>query len=275
MKRTLGWYLGDALWRITRRKTSVGESLCKLAKLYVAAYEDRGDEAKWNGEAELLHRLRKLAPTTIFDVGANIGDWTELALASGPEVKVHAFELSGTTAACLRNRFAQEARTIVNDFGLSDETGVFEFREYAHNPKLNTLLTAKIVHSDESVLRTARVMTGDDYCEENGILAIDLLKIDAEGVDYKVINGFEKLLSRRAIRLIQFEYGYAAVCTRFLVGDFVSFFEKFGYRVAPLRSQGIDLSQYSVIWNNFEFGPNFVAFKQDDAELIACCGRRE
>lgn len=41
---------------------------------------------------ELLRLLQPLAPTVIYDVGANVGTWTLLAKALFPQVEVHAFE---------------------------------------------------------------------------------------------------------------------------------------------------------------------------------------
>jgi hypothetical protein len=49
------------------------------------------------------------------------------------------------------------------------------------------------------------IRTGDTFCAEAGISAIDLLKIDTEGYDYYVLQGFKRMLREKRIRVIQFE----------------------------------------------------------------------
>ena len=47
----------------------------------------------------------------------------------------------------------------------------------------------------------------DDFAVENGIEGITVLKIDTEGLDLSILHGARKLLTRRAVRVVVFEYG--------------------------------------------------------------------
>ena len=59
-----------------------------------------------------------------------------------------------------------------------------------------------------------RVSTGDDYCREHSVSSLDLLKVDTEGSDLQVLRGFREMLERRAIDVVQFEYGRASITSR-------------------------------------------------------------
>jgi hypothetical protein len=51
------------------------------------------------------------------------------------------------------------------------------------------------------------MQTGDQFCAAHGIAAIDYLKVDTEGYDLKVCQGFRSMIERQAIALIQVECG--------------------------------------------------------------------
>lgn len=55
------------------------------------------------------------------DVGANIGDWSTMALKLYPQAKIHAFEIVPQTFAILKNNIqANNTRIVLNNFGLLD-----------------------------------------------------------------------------------------------------------------------------------------------------------
>jgi hypothetical protein len=57
-----------------------------------------------------------------------------------------------------------------------------------------------------AIRRQVRVIALDNICAERGLDLIDLLKIDAEGYDFQVLRGAEKLLKEQKISVVQFEY---------------------------------------------------------------------
>ena len=56
----------------------------------------------------------------------------------------------------------------------------------------------------------------DDYVSRNNISKIDFLKIDAEGMDYKVILGGLDTIKNNKVSYIQFEFGYWANIQKFV-----------------------------------------------------------
>ncbi len=61
-----------------RRNPLLGR-LARACWSYLAAYSNFDYDPRTNGELRVLQALAALEPRCVFDVGANIGDWTALA----------------------------------------------------------------------------------------------------------------------------------------------------------------------------------------------------
>lgn len=222
-----------------------------------------------NGEKRLLERLAELKPVTVFDVGANVGDWSLVASALMPQATVHCFELSPSTYQTLRQRLVG-AQFRVNNCGMGNQNGVIEFKDYGENSTVNTILTDATYHDHQLTARItqSQIVTGDSHCKGHGVDQIDLLKIDVEGADHLVLEGFAEMLSRRKVRVVQFEYGYTHGDAKFLMRDFYRLFAAYGYLVGRLSPRGVDFSPWHYKLNDFRSGPNYLAVHQDDADLL-------
>ena len=117
------------------------------------------------------------------------------------------------------------------------------------------------------------VITGDEYCQQHGIQHIDFLKIDVEGADHLVLEGFDRMLDSRAVRVVQFEYGYTHGDAHFLMRDFYALFERHGYIVGRLEPAGVAFSPWTYEKNDFTSGPNYVAIAGDDAAALQTLSR--
>ena len=54
-------------------------------------------EMTTNGELRVLQLMSVLDPKCIFDVGANVGEWSQLASKIFPNANLHAFEIVPST----------------------------------------------------------------------------------------------------------------------------------------------------------------------------------
>lgn len=61
-----------------------------------------------------------------------------------------------------------------------------------------------------------------------------------------VLKGFERALQAKAIRVIQFEYGYANGDAKFLMKDFYDLLEGFGFRIGN-SGRTVSVSRPSTI----------------------------
>ena len=231
-----------------------------------------------NGEAALLERLAAFSPQIVFDVGANVGDWSLAALQRFPDVSLHAFELVPATCEELRRRAAGAGSLVINAFGLADREG--EVEVYTHpvsSERSSTIRAAFTVGPsklDASACSstTARVRTGDVYMAEAGVERIDFLKIDVEGAELAVLSGFSRAFDTRAIDVVQFEYGAANLITRHFLQDFYAFFEQRGFVVGKLYPDGVAFGSYDYELEDF-LGPIFVACRQDRRDIVAAIRR--
>lgn len=221
-----------------------------------------------NGEAAMLNKLKMLEIDTIFDVGSNIGDWSAVAIKFFPSAKVHAFEISPNTFKTLKENL-KDTSIVLNNYGMGDHDGDIDFKDYGENSPVNTILTKASYHDHriESIISKAKIISGNTYCHDEKIESIDILKIDVEGADHLVLKGFSRILEKRNIRLVQFEYGYTHGDAKFLMRDFYDFFEGYGYIVGRLSSKGVSFEGWNYKMNDFKSGPNYVAIRKGDSEL--------
>ena len=80
-------------------------------------------------------------------------------------------------------------------------------------------------------------------------------------------DGFEPMISEKRIRLIQFEYNRGAIIGDFLLKHAYQFFRPRGYRLGKLTPGGVQFHDYELAHEDF-LGPNYIACRDDDAELI-------
>ena len=240
-------------------------ALHKAATFIDDAVNNRGSEFSENGEAEVLKRLAPANLKTVFDVGANVGEYTKAALAAFPEAKVHAFEVAPETAKELSTNLDSEiaaGRVKLMTYGLSDVPGTLEMYYYPENNQLTSY--SKRHPEYESVKFTADISTLDAYCEEAGIDAVDFLKIDIEGHEFKVIQGGANLFTKGGVAALQFEFGAFNTGSKFIVRDYYELLSD--YWIGKVFPRHVDFRPYSWTMEEFSFC-NYVAVHKSRADL--------
>ena len=193
---------------------------------------------------------------TIFDVGSNIGEWSRMARNYHPEAHIHQFELVPDTYRKMLSNLPIDDKMFPNSFGLSDKT---EKIMYKYKPSYDALSTSVLdLRLDDSEIRTGLVYTGDDYIESRQIDQVDFLKIDTEGNEGKVFKGFEKSMKEGKIKIIQFEYSFICVLTKWMLIDSYKFLTPLGYKLGKLKNGSIEFHEYSLTDENF-IGPDYIA----------------
>ena len=241
-----------------------------LAKKYIIRYEGFSYSFKKNGEEYLLDKLISSDIKTVFDVGANIGNWTEIAHKKFSNSTIHAFEISEKTFKVLKRRYQDNSQIVLNNFGLSDKSGEFEYKDYGKNSGVNSLILDSDFHDFQIKSKILKTMIdiGDEYCLNNNVHSIDFLKIDVEGAEHLVLGGFTNLLKSGKIKVIQFEYGYTHADAKFLIKDFYKLFNSFEYVLGPLKPSGVIFMDFDYALNDFNSGPNYVAVHKNQIEII-------
>ncbi|WP_198375361.1 FkbM family methyltransferase [Neoroseomonas rubea] len=247
-----------ALKRHGQRRLPLSSLIAAAARAYLDGYENNDYDMARNGEVGLLRRLAPLRPRLVFDVGANRGEWSRAALEAFPEAALHAFEIAPPTAAALAGFLGAHPRCTILPYGLGEAEGriALEFR-----PGLDVLTTRLLdagIHAAPAERIEGRIRRGDAHCAEYGIDAIDLLKIDVEGGEPEVLDGFGAMLAEGRIGVIQFEYGMANITSRVLLRDFHARLGAAGYEVGKLYPHGVAFAPWRPEAEDFR-GPNHVA----------------
>jgi FkbM family methyltransferase len=190
-----------------------------------------------SGEAWVLSEVVRPAcaaveKPVIFDVGANVGDYSELVHSLIPSARVFAFE----PAAPVYSELARRLSAIGNganfeafNFGLSDEEKTVELHSYTVEGEAVSLISSidrrlptQVVQVEVSETEKIEVRTLDSFCAAEGVERIDFLKLDVEGHEVAVMRGAQGMLDRGAIAMIQFEFGPANIYSRTYFYDFWS-----------------------------------------------------
>jgi FkbM family methyltransferase len=190
----------------------------RVARKIVNLHEgDNEFDMHTNGELRVMHRVLPQCQV-VFDIGANVGEWTELAVSIAPRARYHCFEPSAETFRRLTARKLPE-NVRRNNFGLgsaAEERTLFVFADGSGANSLHNRVGTPSSHcTEERVV----VRTLDDYCAEESLDGIDFVKIDVEGHELSVMRGASRMLGEGRIGVVQFEYGGAYIDARALLKD--------------------------------------------------------
>jgi FkbM family methyltransferase len=232
---------------------------------FLNAWKNWNYDLETNGERWVLHRIAAFEPRVVFDVGANVGDWTIAALAAMPHARIHAFEIIESTRSLLAGRMSGKAGVIVNGFGLSDHAGVIKMHAF----DAGNTLASHVAYPHGSYREVScPVRRGDEYMQEHEIPRVDFLKLDVEGAEHLVLSGFRDALETGRIDVIQFEYGKVNILTHFLLRDFHELLESRGYLLGKVYPDHVDFRPYVLEDEDF-LGPNYLAVRRARADIIA------
>lgn len=191
-----------------------------------------------NDLPDLQEVLGQISRPMIFDVGCNQGVITEKYLATWPDAQLHCFEALPDVADLAVKRFSGRPAVEVHNLALCDRTGSIAFNRMAASDSSSLLQSneREIPASYKDVLATTAVLevpcdTLDRFCNERGITSIDLLKLDVQGAEWRVLRGATVLLERRAIKVIVSEvYFLPFYDSQPMFEDIAELLQSFGYR---------------------------------------------
>jgi FkbM family methyltransferase len=208
-----------------------------------------------SGEAWLVDtiggRLRSFV-----DVGANVGDWTELVRTRAPEAEGLLFEPSAEAARALRARFDDRAGIEIVEAAVGSEPGEARFFEEPGAGEASSMVPG---HSGPgTIARTVRVTTLDAELQGREIDQVDLVKIDAEGYDFEVLRGALESLRHHRLSLLQFEYNRPWARAGATLAAAIGLLEDCGYETFLLREDGLTKIDHAFYGEFFDY-TNFVA----------------
>src|SRR5688572_26258253 len=186
----------------------------------------------WALENVIRPRLNAIAHPVVFDVGANVGDYSTTVKERLPTARIYAFEPAAKTYQDLAKHISEQdgdgnIRTYNLGFSDVDRTaGLYSYAVAGEKASLlaslDRRLPTQVVNVDVESSESVQLKTIDNFCAAEEIHAIDLLKLDVEGHEVSVLRGARGLLDKGAIGIIQFEFGPANIYSRTFFYDFWS-----------------------------------------------------
>ncbi len=270
---------GNLAWKasraVARSRGPLPRLLYSAATVYVRSYKNLNYDMTSNGEFLLLSRLARLNIRTVFDVGANQGAYVNACLSRFPNASIHAFEIAPPTFKKLHANLASSERVLLNAYGLSDTVGTLEINYNPDHDGASSLLNeVKEIHDARWQKVSVGVTTGDRYLSDHPVPLVDLLKIDVEGAENLVLEGFRDTLAQGRISSIQFEFGLANIYSKFLLNDFWKLLGGHGFVLGPIMPDGVDFKDYDPCDEDFQGTPNFFAVRKDRPDMISAVRRQ-
>jgi len=181
--------------------------------------EPRGFHEKnaFADQANLIGRDAKV----IFDVGAHIGETAEQYLRLFPDATVHCFEPFPDSFAQLVKKSARNDRVRCHCNAVSHRSGSSTLYTFVNSATNSLLPAAKDVdrlveagQMEPTGVTNANCVTIDEFCKQEQIDRIDILKLDVQGGELDALKGAEGMLARSSVVLIYTEVVFVPVYER-------------------------------------------------------------
>lgn len=203
---------------------------------------------------KLIQRSTKGNFPTIFDVGANKGQFAKLTdeVFSGSG-KIYSFEPGEFTYSELLRNTSYIKNIETYNFGFGSRSAEMYLNYDNKGSGLASVYERNLDHMgiDFDKKEKIEIKKIDDFCEKNNIKNIDLLKIDVEGHEIEVLKGAEKMIAENKIKAIQFEFGGCNIDSRTYFHDFYLLL-KDKYSIYRILQDGLcEIKQYSELQEIF------------------------
>jgi hypothetical protein len=216
-----------------------------------------------NGEYLLILTL---APSIhlFCDIGANIGDWSNKVIQNtGGSTNGFLFEPNLECFELLQKHFSGK-NIYISESAVSNFCGITKFSQQ-ENLGTSSALSDIYKSNCSSIEISVSVVTLDSIFADNNQV-INLLKIDTEGNDLRVIEGSIDLMKSRRIEVIQFEFNHLWEYSGSTLSDAFRLLESYDFFVFILRGDG--LYKYSIDkWGVVGYA-NFVAVRSDVVDRL-------
>ncbi len=222
-----------------------------------------------SGEMFVLSFIKSRFPAgtalTVFDVGANIGDYSKkISELMGSSATIHAFEPSKNTFAALQKNTAGIPSVVLHNFGMTDVPGEMTLYKNSGFSGLSSVYQRRLDHFNISMNETETITLEsiDTFCRTASVSRIHFLKIDIEGNELRTLNGARGMIEQGGIDFIQFEFGGCNIDSRTFFQDFFYLLNE-RFRIFRIVKDGlVEIESYSE--NDEVFSTiNYLAQRRD------------
>ena len=152
-------------------------------------------------EKEVIARYFSNSGSIMIDVGAASGNSLDVYFGKG--WTIHAFEPDSSNRQRLLDTYPPCSRLIVNEDAVCDKSGLtVPFFRSNESAGISSLFAFTAGHRQVGEVRTTTLR---DYYRKAGLRHVDFLKVDVEGFDKFVLDGFPWESDKPEVVLVEFE----------------------------------------------------------------------
>jgi len=209
-------------------------------------------------------KLRKTENLILFDVGANVGKYANLLYETfDKNTQIYSFEPSPIAFQKLLENTENKANVKAFNFGFGEKEQIMTLYRDKDASGLASVYQRELVHHQIEMNKTEEINIKaiDSFVIEKQIDKIDLLKLDVEGHELKVLEGAKNILASGKINFIQFEFGGCNIDSRTYFRDFYNLLHK-QYKIYRILKDGLqELKSYKESYETF-YTTNYLAEKK-------------
>ena len=212
--------------------------------MYGMNYGVSSGYADYSGE---LYIIKKIVENgVVFDIGANVGDWSNFFIKEHGNFNLYMFEPSLCAFEALKNNISATSKIHFYKIGFGESIKKANiYYDY------NTQGSASILNSKASISEEIEIETIDSFCEKNNINEIDFIKMDVQGYEYNILLGALKMIEKESIKVIQFEIDEPSIDNRVFFKDFWVLLSERYYIYRSLYNGLVKIDEYSPAIENY------------------------
>ena len=201
--------------------------------------------------------------SVLFDVGANLGEWSLAVSDIVNDARIFMFEPQPACAARLARLVGAGAKLIQSAVGEAEG----EFELFTPDPNGTggnaSLHMRRDTYFSKETFSTikVKVVTIDGVMKSNAIDRVDFMKMDIEGNELAALRGAAGALQKKAIRALSFEFGSGNINSRTFFHDIWDLLTGHDYKIYRILPAGClyRIDRYSEELEYFRGVSNYVA----------------
>lgn len=194
----------------------------------------------------------------LFDIGANVGDYSKVVSEKYPKSRIYSFEPSKFTFKLLRSNVRNNKKIKPINAAFGEKNKKMTLYSNQNGSGMASLYNRDFENTGIKFNQseTVEVFTLDNWVKSNKVIP-DYIKIDVEGSEFSVLKG--GLNTLKHLKAVQFEFGGTAIDARMYFKDYWNLFNRLNFTIYRYTPSGLkQITKYSEKEECFEY-MNYVA----------------
>lgn len=200
---------------------------------------------------DLLHsfftllKKQNFYPETIYDIGANKGNWTKECLQYFSDATYYLFEPQQNLKKDIIEVMGDNKKYKLFSLGVGNVNGILNFTIHDRDDSCTFSYTKE--EAKEQGLRQEEIpiVRLEDFIKEKQLKRPNILKIDAEGLDLQVLRGAESLLKDCEVIMVEVAIVNKRIDNTAL--KMLSFMDEYGYKIFDITDLNRPFSN-KILW---------------------------